>query len=93
VQNDVAAFLPGDTHRELRLQTNYSKESSDLILLPIFLLSYRYQNKVYRFLVNGQTGKVAGDKPISHGRIAAAIGVGLALVVGFFILLALLGML
>ena len=39
-----------------------SETRPDLILLPVYLLSYRYRDKLYRFLLNGQTGKAAGDK-------------------------------
>jgi hypothetical protein len=72
-QANVAAFLPGDTHRSLTVNTSFSGVSSDLILLPIYILSYRYRDKVYRFLLNGQTGKADGDKPVSGKRIASAI--------------------
>ncbi|EAQ80155.1 zinc ribbon domain-containing protein [Blastopirellula marina] len=73
-QQNIASFLPGNTHRNLVVQTNFSHENSDLCLLPVYLLSYRYQDKLYRFLVNGQTGKIVGDKPISWRRIGAVIG-------------------
>ena len=33
------------------------------ILLPLWVGAYTYQGTSYRLLVNGQTGKVAGDKP------------------------------
>jgi hypothetical protein len=75
----VAAFLPGDTHRDLRVSTTFSDPTSDLCLLPVYLLSYRYQDQVYRFLLNGQTGRMAGDKPWSWRRIGAAIGIGVVL--------------
>jgi DNA-directed RNA polymerase subunit RPC12/RpoP len=80
VQRDVAAFLPGDTHRSLNVRTNFSSINSDLILVPIYLLAYRYRDKVYRFLVNGQTGKLDGDKPISGKRIAIAVAAGIVLI-------------
>ncbi|MHC4176444.1 MAG: zinc ribbon domain-containing protein, partial [Planctomycetota bacterium] len=76
-QQNVAAHLPGDTHRNLRVDTRFSDINSDLILLPVYLLSYRYGEKLYRFLINGQTGKLAGDKPLSVWRILLAVGVGL----------------
>ena len=79
-QANIAAFLPGDRHSGLAVETRFSDVSSDLCLLPIYILSYRYQDKVYRFLMNGQTGKVAGDKPVSTSRIAIAVGVGLLLI-------------
>jgi predicted RNA-binding Zn-ribbon protein involved in translation (DUF1610 family) len=85
-QRNVAAFLPGDTHSELRVETGFSDVNSDLILLPIYLLSYRYGDKLYRFMINGQTGKAVGDKPWSWKRITAAI-VAVATFLAIFTLL------
>jgi len=56
-QSNVAKFLPGDTHRNLAVVTEFSQVNSDLCLMPVYILSYRYRDKVYRFLLNGQTGK------------------------------------
>ncbi|HEY2415752.1 MAG TPA: zinc ribbon domain-containing protein [Pirellulaceae bacterium] len=69
-QANIGKFLPGDTHSGVKLQTEFSHVSSDLCLLPIYILSYRYRDKVYRYLLNGQTGKMFGDKPLSATRIA-----------------------
>jgi len=85
-QANVAEHLPGDTYRGLRVDTQFSRENSDLILLPVYLLSYRYRDQLYRFLLNGQTGKAAGDKPLSWPRIGIAIGVGLAVLLVFILL-------
>lgn len=82
-QSAVAAFLPGDTHSGLSVATRFDQVNSDLTLAPVYILSYKYREKIYRFLVNGQTGKFAGDKPVSFKRIIAAIVLilgGLALV-------------
>jgi hypothetical protein len=65
---NVAAFMPGDTYRSLDVQTWFSFINTDLCLLPIYIWSYRYKDRLYRFLVNGQTGKVSGQKPISGKR-------------------------
>lgn len=35
------------------------------VLLPVYLLNLSYKDKNYRFAVNGQTGKVVGELPIS----------------------------
>lgn len=79
-QHNVAAFMPGDTHRGLQVSTRFNSINSDLCLLPVYILSYRYRDKVYRFLVNGQTGKCVGDKPVSWQRITLAIVAGLILI-------------
>ncbi len=79
-RQNVAAFLPGDTHRQLQVSTRFSNVNSDLILLPVYLLAYRYQDKLYRFMVNGQTGKVVGEKPLSWKRIGVAIGIAVGVI-------------
>jgi hypothetical protein len=86
---NIAAFLPGDTHSDLAAETRFSQQHSDLCLLPVYVLSYRYRDKLYRFLLNGQTGKMDGDKPVSHTRIAIVVGV-LAAVVIVLVIIALL---
>lgn len=89
-QAHVAAFLPGNTHRGLQVQTQFSRVNSDLCLLPIYLLTYRYKERTFRFLVNGQTGKVAGEKPLAWGRIWLAVGFGVGLVALVILVLLLL---
>lgn len=79
-RQNVAAMLPGDTHRDVQVGTQFSEINSDLILLPVYLLSYRYGSKLYRFLLNGQTGKAAGDKPVSPMKIALATIAGIVAV-------------
>ena len=39
-------------------------------LLPVWLLSTKWQGKNYLFAMNGQTGKLIGDLPVSMGRLA-----------------------
>lgn len=80
-ESEIRRFLPGDTHASLAVQTKFRVNGSDLILLPVHVLSYRYRDKVYRFLVNGQTGKVVGQKPWSGRRVAALV-VFLLLIIG-----------
>lgn len=80
-RSNITGFLPGDTSRNLQVQTEFSHENSDLYMLPIYLLTYRYHDQIYRFLVNGQTGRIAGDKPVSWTRIGIATAVGIAVVV------------
>ena len=41
-------------------------------LLPVWILNTRWKNKDYLFAMNGQTGKLVGDLPVSPGKYAAA---------------------
>jgi DNA-directed RNA polymerase subunit RPC12/RpoP len=42
--------------------------TQDYSMLPIYLLINKYKGKDHVFIVNGQTGKVVGDTPISFKR-------------------------
>ena len=39
------------------------------VLLPVWIAAYRYKDKPYQFLVNGQTGEVVGKAPWSFWKI------------------------
>ena len=54
------------------LQISHSK--AKYVLLPVWLLTSRYQDKTYTFAMNGQTGKIAGTFPISAKRSFAWFG-------------------
>jgi len=53
-------------------------------LLPIWMAAYQFQGKTYRFVVNGQTGKVQGERPWSWIKIAGAVLVVLILAGVYF---------
>lgn len=76
----VCKDIGGDHQRISTLNISYDNITFKHILLPIFVSAYRYKNKVYRFLVNGQTGKVQGERPYSWIKISLAILVGLAII-------------
>ncbi len=90
-QRDIGAFLPGDTHRELAVDVDFSEVNSDLILLPIYLLTYRYQDRQYRFLLNGQTGRVFGERPLSKQRIALAVAAGVLVLIVLYLIVRFFG--
>jgi len=37
-------------------------------LLPVWMLNIKYMDKMYKFMVNGQTGKVVGEYPVDKGK-------------------------
>ncbi len=57
--------LGGDTQRGLNVRADFYEQTFKHIILPVWLCSYKYNNKTYQFAVNGQTGKINGQKPIS----------------------------
>lgn len=73
IATDVRRDIGGDTQQIQALDTDFADESFKQILLPVWLAAYKYNGKSYRFVVNGQSGRVQGDRPYSAWKIALAI--------------------
>lgn len=56
----------------------------DYTLLPIWVLNYRYHGKTYTFAINGYTGKMFGDLPISRPKLGITFGVVAAAIGALF---------
>jgi Ni,Fe-hydrogenase I cytochrome b subunit len=57
------------------------------VLFPVWIASYRYRSKIYRFLINGQTGEVQGQAPVSWIKITLVVLLVIIIVAVVFILL------
>ncbi len=49
--------------------------SAKYVLLPVWLFNAKYEDKTYRYAVNGQTGKVVGELPISKQKANKAFAI------------------
>lgn len=78
--------IPGDTHRDLHVNTRKSNIHFKHILLPLWVSAYQFRGKTYQFLINGQTGKIAGQKPVSVGKVLLVIGAAAAIGFGIWYL-------
>jgi hypothetical protein len=68
-----AATSAANTHRSLSVLNDYENTTFKHVLLPVWVAAYRYNGKVYRFVVNGQTGEVVGVAPWSVWKIALLV--------------------
>lgn len=73
IAQDVRRAIGGDEQRVEWVGTDWRDEAFRHILLPVWTAAYRYNGKAYRFVVNGQSGKVKGERPWSVWKIAAAV--------------------
>jgi DNA-directed RNA polymerase subunit RPC12/RpoP len=78
----------GGNHQQLMtVDTQHVGVTFKHILLPVWLGSYRYQNKSYRVLINARTGRATGTRPYSWVKIVAFIvAIVLALLLVFLII-------
>ena len=55
--------------RNFSMNLDFSEESWRYILLPLYLATYRYGDKVFQVIINGQTGTIAGQRPVDWQKV------------------------
>lgn len=75
------AYVPARA-RNVHVNVRIDSMASEPVLLPVWIMAYRYRDKLYRFLVNGQSGRATGQAPVSWKKILVAV----LIVVAVFIL-------
>ncbi len=86
IRSDIRRDIGGDEQRIHRVDTAYNAITFKYILLPIWVVMYKFKKKYYQVLINAHTGKIAGERPFSAAKI---IGLILAILaaggIGYFI--------
>jgi ribosomal protein S27E len=87
IERDVRFDIGGDEQRISRIDTDVRDVTFKHILLPVWTAAYSFRGKTYRFVVNGQTGAVKGERPWSWVKITFAVVLGLIVagVIGYFV--------
>jgi predicted RNA-binding Zn-ribbon protein involved in translation (DUF1610 family) len=62
-----------DEVRSISIDTEYSEVKYKHVLLPLWTAQYDYKGKKYRYMINGQTGEIAGEAPISPIKVTLLI--------------------
>jgi LSD1 subclass zinc finger protein len=75
----VKKDIGGDDQRIDTLETRYGQFTFKHALMPAWVSAYRYRDRVYRFVVNAQTGDTSGESPLSWWKVAGLAIVGLVL--------------
>ncbi|MBK7407671.1 MAG: hypothetical protein IPJ40_06065 [Saprospirales bacterium] len=86
IRQMCSAQLGGDTQRNLAVSSQIFSQTFKHVVLPIWICSYQYQGKVFHFTINGQTGKVNGEKPLSWIKIAILVLLFALLIFGIYML-------
>ena len=78
---EAARQLADDTYKDLRVQSQYTNETFKQVILPVWICQYLFKGKTYQFIINGQTGAISGNKPLSASKIAIAIIIGIVIII------------
>jgi Zn finger protein HypA/HybF involved in hydrogenase expression len=73
IESTIRADIGGDTQRIHSYSTNHANVTFKLFFLPLWLSSFRYDDKVFRFVVNARTGEGTGERPWSVIKIVLAV--------------------
>jgi hypothetical protein len=81
LEKSIEDFVRKANHADqvngVNMSTDYADVKLKYLLLPVWMSSFRYKNKIYNFMVNGQTGKVGGKSPVAAWKVAVTVAVGL----------------
>lgn len=80
LNQDVRSRIGGDDQRIDAMDVLHNALTFKHLLLPLWLLAYRYHDKAYQVVVNASTGEVHGERPYSAAKIALAVLAALAAV-------------
>jgi len=73
IRAHVTRDIGGDEQRISSLDTRLDEITFKHVLLPVWMSAYQYRAKSYRFLINGRTGEVQGERPWSIWKITFAV--------------------
>ncbi|TRD20670.1 TFIIB-type zinc finger domain-containing protein [Palleronia caenipelagi] len=86
IARDVRMDIGGDRQRISALETEIGGVTFKHVLLPIWLAAFSFRGKTYQVVVNGQTGRVTGERPWSRWKIAGLVLLGIAVALGWLYL-------
>lgn len=80
ISENIKREKRADRVRNLKLGTNFSNITYKYLLLPIWVSNFKYNDQVFQFMVNGQTGKVSGKTPISIPKVIITVVAVIAII-------------
>jgi len=77
-------------NEDVRLKT--LSEKWEYALLPVWIVTYKYADKIYMYGINGQTGKAFGELPVDKNKLTiASVLSGVAAAVIMFLIFTMFG--
>lgn len=84
IHGDVRADIGGDEQQVYSVDTQWDDITFKHILVPIWIGAYQFKGKSYGFMINGRTGEISGDAPVSPWKIALIV-LGVLAVIALFV--------
>ncbi len=85
IHEEVRQRIGGDTQQIHSVNSQYDAITFKHLLLPTWLMAYRYHGKVYQVFINAATGEVQGERPYSPWKITFAVIGAILAVLGIYL--------
>ena len=69
IYRDVLWDIGGDEQKVYNIDSRFDNEVFEVIMLPVWMSSFKYKNKNYYITINGVNGEIAGERPYSYVKI------------------------
>jgi DNA-directed RNA polymerase subunit RPC12/RpoP len=79
ILTDIKRQIGGDEQEVDHIDTIYKNIKYKLVLLPIYASAFRFEGKLYTYVINGRNGDIRGDRPYSIVKIGLSL-IGVAIV-------------
>ncbi|HEX8911055.1 MAG TPA: hypothetical protein VF796_01760 [Humisphaera sp.] len=73
IHGAIRRDIGGDHQQIATADSTYYDITFKHLLLPVWASAYRYNNRVFSFMINARTGEVQGDRPYSAWKIALLV--------------------
>ncbi len=91
LEMEITKTIAADEIRSLSFTTDYRNITFKSIFLPVWISSYQFKGKTYKFMINGQSGEINGQAPFSALRVSLSMIGSILLSALFFALNPILG--
>lgn len=79
IRSDIAYDIGGDQQQITSMDTRYYNASYKNTLFPVWMTHFKYKGKEYYYAINGQTGRITGERPYSYTKIILMVLVVMAI--------------
>jgi predicted RNA-binding Zn-ribbon protein involved in translation (DUF1610 family) len=73
IDHAVRRDIGGDQQRVSQVNTQHHDTTFKHLLLPVWSATFKYRGKIYRYVINGRSGKIHGERPYSFIKILFAV--------------------
>ena len=73
IRDAVKRQIGGDVQEISSLQSDFFDITFKHILLPVYASAFKFDGKVYSYIINGRNGEISGERPYSIVKIAFAV--------------------